>query len=180
MHEQCGEDSETVTVTHHLSETAQATARGRAEALLNRDGFIEFFLSSLPLFFPLPPQSESPIRSPSPALRLGHAAPPAIEPAPARALARLAPACLAGGSGWADSTQTRPRTAGTVTAITVPASGAAKIPTVFMAYRDFLDFSTLKTKPAVLIKAAKNASSIMANNSFFEGPVRGILKTTNF
>ena len=40
---------------------------------------------------------------------------------------------------------------------------------------DFLDFGALKTRPAVLMEAAKISSSLIANDSFFGGPVREVL-----
>jgi hypothetical protein len=40
---------------------------------------------------------------------------------------------------------------------------------------DFHHFGALKTKPAVLMEAAKISSSLVANGSFFGGPVRDVL-----
>lgn len=44
-----------------------------------------------------------------------------------------------------------------------------------MELGDLLDFSALKTRPAVLMEAAKISSSLIANDSFFGGPVRDVL-----
>jgi hypothetical protein len=46
-----------------------------------------------------------------------------------------------------------------------------------MQAKDFLDFSTLKVKPAICIRAGEIASNLIAKDSFIEGPIREVLKS---